>query len=83
APNVVDYMPVGPDYGISKLEPPEHFLGKRVGDLDLRARYGLTLLLIERKEKVLLHPRLDETVQPGDLLVVVGLDEAMEGLRAS
>ncbi|HEY8490953.1 MAG TPA: TrkA family potassium uptake protein, partial [Dehalococcoidia bacterium] len=47
APNVVDYMPVGPDYGISKLEPPEHFLGKRVGDLDLRARYGLTLLLIE------------------------------------
>jgi trk system potassium uptake protein TrkA len=83
APNVVDYMPVGPDYGIAKMEPPESFVGKRVQDLGLRERYGLTLMLIERKDRVLLHPRLDETVQPGDLLVVVGLDESMEGLRST
>jgi trk system potassium uptake protein len=79
-PNVVDYLAVGPEYGISKLKPPPPFVGKTIAALQLREQYGFTLLMIERSSQVVLHPRWDDTVRPDDLLVVAGLDEAMERL---
>ena len=77
APAVVDYMPLGPEYGIGKVRPPASFLGKTLADLRLRERYGVTLLAIERGLRVLFNPRTDEVVQPNDCLVVAGEDEAM------
>lgn len=82
APNVTDYMPIGPEYGVSKLRPPRSFIGRTIGDLGLRERYRVTLLLIERRTQAILNPRLTDTIREGDLLVVAGEDEAMERLQA-
>jgi trk system potassium uptake protein TrkA len=79
-PEVVDYLPVGPEYGISKVKPPAAFAGKAIASLDLRERYNITLLMIERRAQVVLHPRWDDILRPDDLLVVAGLDEALERL---
>jgi trk system potassium uptake protein TrkA len=79
-PNVIDYLPVGPEYGISKVKPPPAFVGTAITALQLRERYGITLLMIERRSQVVLNPRWDDTLRPDDLLVVAGLDEAMERL---
>jgi trk system potassium uptake protein TrkA len=82
APAVVDYMPLGPEYGIGKLHPPATFVGKTFADLSLRERYGVTLLAIERGLHVIFNPRLDDTVRPTDFLVVAGEDEALTRVRA-
>lgn len=81
APNVTDYMPIGPEYGISKLRPPKSFIGRSIGDLGLRERYKVTLLLIERHTQAILNPRLTDTIRADDLLVVAGEDDAMERLQ--
>jgi trk system potassium uptake protein TrkA len=77
APAVVDYMPLGPEYGIGKIRPPAAFVGRTLADLGLRERYGVTLLAVERGLRVIFNPRTDDTVQPGDFLVVAGADAAM------
>jgi len=82
-PNVVDYMSLGPDYGISKLEPPPHFVGKTVEELRLSDRYKVELMMIQRSAQVVINPGGSERIQAQDLLVVVGLDEAMDRLRPS
>ena len=80
-PNVLEYMPIGMEFGISKLAPPSEFVGRTVGELRLAERCGVTLLLIERRTHALLNPAPDDVIQPGDLLVVAAPDEAMEQLR--
>jgi trk system potassium uptake protein len=81
-PNVVDYMPMGADYGISKLAPPPDFVGKKVGDLHLSERFDVALVMIERPAQVVINPGPGERVGAQDLLVIAGLDDAMERLRA-
>ena len=77
APAVVDYMPLGPEYGIAKVRPPATFVGRSLADLRLRERSGVTLLAVERGLRVLFNPRTDDVVQPDDCLVVAGEDEAL------
>jgi trk system potassium uptake protein TrkA len=79
-PNVVDYLPIGPEYGISKVKPPAVLAGQSIDSLALRERYGITLLMIERRSQVVLNPQGDDTLRPDDLLVVAGLDESMDRL---
>jgi len=79
-PNVIDYLPVGPEYGVSKVRPPAAFVGTTIASLRLRERYDVTLLMLQRRSQVVLNPREDDTLRPDDLLVVAGLDEALERL---
>jgi trk system potassium uptake protein TrkA len=82
-PNVVDYMSLGPDYGISKLEPPAQLIGRSVGELGLGERYHVALLMIQRSAQIVINPDPDERIQVQDLLVIAGLDDAMEQFRST
>jgi trk system potassium uptake protein TrkA len=77
APAVVDYMPLGPEYGIGKVRPPASFVGRTLADLRLRESYGVTLLAVERGLRVVFNPRTDDAVRPDDFLIVAGDDAAM------
>ncbi|MBI4496360.1 MAG: TrkA family potassium uptake protein [Chloroflexi bacterium] len=81
---VLDYMDLGPGYGIAKSKPPAAFLGKALEELNLREQYGLTLIaVIHGGTEVVLHPRRDERLGPGDVVVVAGRDEDLERLQPS
>lgn len=43
-PNVLDYIPLGEDYSIIELEPPSRLVGRSLGELDLRNRFGVTVI---------------------------------------
>ena len=83
APQLEDYLEVSVDYGLSRLSLPTEFVGQTIADLDLRARFGLTVMLIRRKSEILLHPARSERLQAGDQIVVAGRVEALEKLSAS
>lgn len=80
-PHVVDYLPVGPAYGISKVRPPHAFTGLDLGTLRLHERYGVRLLMVERRSQVVLNPKADDRIGPDDLLIVAGPDEMLERLK--
>lgn len=82
-PHVVDYLPVGPAYGISKVRTPRSFAGMELAALRINERFGVRLLMIERRSQVVLNPRADDRIDGLDLLVVAGPDEALERLKDS
>lgn len=82
-PDVLDYIPLTEGYSIIDLAPPASFLGKTLGELDLRNKYGVQVIIIKEfvPERVTLIPRANYLIKDSDLLVVMGKDEDLEGLK--
>jgi trk system potassium uptake protein len=80
-PNVIDYLDVAPNFGIEKIRPPASFIGKSLGDLDLRTRLGLTPIALRRGQQVFVNPARDERVAEGDELILIGRDDKLDQIR--
>jgi trk system potassium uptake protein len=80
-PNVIDYLDVAPNFGMEKIRPPRSFIGKTLGELDLRGRLGLTPIVLRRAQQVFVNPAREERVAEGDELILIGRDEKLDQLR--
>jgi trk system potassium uptake protein TrkA len=80
-PNVIDYLDVAPNFGIEKIRPPKSFIGRTLGELDLKGRLGLTPIALRRAQQVFVNPARDERVAEGDELILIGRDEKLGQLR--
>ncbi len=77
---LLDYMPILADYGISKIRVPEGMLGKTLEEAGLSGagdRHGISVLAIRRSRTSFLHPSKDEVMQHGDVLVVAATSEQL------
>ena len=82
-PNVLDYVGLSKDFSIVEIPAPAAFVGKSLRALDLRAKFGLTLIAIKRGattaagESTTVAPSADETIQTGDTLALIGSNEKL------
>jgi CIC family chloride channel protein len=80
---------LGDGYSMAQIEAPLHFVGHSLKDLDLRARDGISVLLVRRRapqdgeSETEVMPGPDTNIEEGDSLVVVGLAEALGRLKRS
>ena len=82
-PELLDYMPILADYGISKIRPPEGMLYHTLEEAELSGagdRHGISVLAIRRGRTSLLHPVKDEVMQPGDVLILAATSEQISRL---
>ena len=74
---VIDWLPVRED---------SHYVGRTIGDAQLRSRTGVSVVAIVRGEEAVPAPGPDDRLENGDYLVVVGtsrgVEQAVEVLRA-
>jgi trk system potassium uptake protein TrkA len=80
-PNVIDYLDVAPNFGIEKIRPPKSFVGKSLGELDLKTRLGLTPIALRRGQQVFVNPARDERIAESDELILIGRDDKLDQLR--
>jgi trk system potassium uptake protein len=80
-PNVIDYLDVGPSFGIEKVRPPESFIGRSIGELDLKTRMGVTPIALRRGQSVIINPAREERIAKGDELILIGRDDQLGDLR--
>jgi trk system potassium uptake protein TrkA len=80
-PNVIDYLDVAPSFGIEKIRPPSSFVGRTLGELDLKERLGLTPVAVRRGKQVIVNPTRAERIGEGDELILIGRDDKLEQLR--
>ena len=81
-PGVMDYMEVAPNYGITKLRPHDQLVKhtlEEAGFAPPRDKYGVAVVAIRRGREYLLAPAKDEEIQPGDILMVAGNYEQVDG----
>jgi len=84
-PNVLEYLEVTPNFGISKMKVPQRFVDmslKELGFSNARDKYGLAVLAIRRRgNDVTLNPDTDDRLHAGDWLVLAGRDELLDKLE--
>jgi trk system potassium uptake protein TrkA len=83
SPGVLDVMEVSPTFSIEELSVPDRLSGRSLKDLDLRARYGVSVLLIRRDGQLLISPDGETLLRTGDVLVVVGENRQLSRLESS
>ena len=80
APAMLEHVPLGPSHGIAELYVPRSMPGQSLAELRLRERYGVTVLVVKREDRLLVSPSGDTVLRPGDLLVVLGSNEEILAL---
>jgi len=68
-------------YLFAKIKAPQNFSGKSILQLDVRKRFGLTIIGIERNGKMDINPMPNEVIQENDYLLVVGKKDDIEKVR--
>jgi len=83
APNMMDYLPLTPEYGIMEIAPPSRFIGKSLADLKLRNKYGVQVIAVKElvPERMNLIPPPEFILKDSDSLVVIGRTEDLERLK--
>lgn len=83
SPNILDYVPLGEDYSIHEIAPPEKFSGKTLQELKLRNRFGIQVLGIRDvlTQELRLNPPADFLIKDSDVLIVLGRNKDLHRLR--
>ena len=83
--NILDYFPITDKYSAAEVRAPRSFWGKRIGDLKIRQKYQVNILEIrklsakgDKVEKINYLPQATDTIEKGDVLMVVGEEEDIE-----
>ncbi|WP_240374777.1 potassium channel family protein [Bacillus piscicola] len=69
---VIDYIELSNDFSIVEIAAPKTMNKKTLIDLDIRARYGVTILGIKRGKEINISPMADDMVYEDDVLFVIG-----------
>lgn len=80
--NALDYIELSRDFSIVEVPAPAEFAGRTLKELQLRNRYGLTLIAIKRKggagsEETTIAPSADDLIESGDVLSLLGPNERL------
>jgi trk system potassium uptake protein len=78
----IEEIPIGEKHSLFELKAFDFMLGKTLRDLDVRRRFGVSVLAIKRGENLIVNPMGDEKVLPGDILVVLGTTEQLSSMAS-
>ncbi len=79
-PAILDRFDLDPNSSIVEIKIPEEFHGKTLLDLQLRNRYGLSVLAIGKGEKFEINPTPQSVLDKDSLMVVIGSNKDIDRL---
>jgi len=78
----IEEIPIGEKHSLFELKAFDFMLGKTLRELDVRKRFGVSVLAIKRGENLIVNPMGDEKVLPGDILLVLGTTEQLSSMAS-
>jgi len=76
--NILDYLELSPDHSIVEIIASKRLAGKSLGQLNIRARFGITLAVIKRGKEINASPGAEDIIQEGDILVIIGDNASLD-----
>ncbi len=76
------YMEIRDGISVVEVAAPPRLCGQTLAQCNLRQKLGLNVVAIDRGGQLLVNPAADFTLQPGDMLLVLGQIEDVERLQA-
>ncbi|WP_462412814.1 potassium channel family protein [Neobacillus sp. Marseille-QA0830] len=72
SPNMLDYIKLSKEYNIEELNIPSSMAEKSLRELDIRAKYNVSVIALVRNGNIIVPPSPDETIHSTDVLVMIG-----------
>ena len=79
SPGVLDYVDLGGDEAVIEAEVPKQWVDRSLAELGLSRKLGLTVLALKPKDGAGTIPRGDTVLRAGDVIVVGGSRENLDG----
>lgn len=79
-PLLLEQFALGTTHTLTELRVPPSFVGQTLRAIDLRGRFGVTLLAVKRGDDVIISPPAVLSFARDDLLVVIGTNEQIAHL---
>ncbi|OIK15589.1 potassium uptake system protein [Bacillus sp. MUM 116] len=72
SPNVLDFIELSDEYKIEEIVASPFMIGKSLRELDIRAKFQVSVIAINSDGKMNISPLPDDKIQQGDILLVLG-----------
>lgn len=76
-PRLIDRMVMTPGYSVAEVQLPARLEGKTLAESELRERFNAMVLVIHSKDGTKIAPAYDTVLHSGDVLVILGPDDAI------
>jgi len=76
--HILDYIRLDEDHAIYEVTVPADWIGKSIGQIDIRKRYGITVLGIKQKGKMNLVVTPETILREGGTMLVLGEHKLMQ-----
>jgi len=83
APTIIDMIELSDDYSVVEVKAPPEMVGKTLLELNLRARYGISVIALRRNNggHTNISPVADDIVETGDIIVAIGENKYLQKLE--
>lgn len=81
SPNILDFIELAEDYSIAEVISTPKMFGKSLIELNIRARFGVSVMAIKTGEKINIAPVANDVIQENDILVVIGHNDDLAKLE--
>lgn len=82
--NVIDYLELSENFGISEIRVPDKWVGKTLRGLDVRRRFNITVIAIkdgdDTSQNMIVAPDADYALKKEDVLVILGRNEDLNSI---
>lgn len=70
--SILDYIELSDKYSIVEIASNDLLAGNTILDLNIRAKYGITIVAIRRGASVIVSPQAHNVIERDDVLIVIG-----------
>jgi trk system potassium uptake protein TrkA len=79
-PNLLERLPIDACNSIEEIRVPEAFIGRSLGELNLRKDYNVSVLAVGPPHQLMVNPTAAHVLKANDLMVVMGPCDVLAGL---
>lgn len=76
--HILDYMEVDASHAIFEVAIPDEWIGRSVGELDIRRRYNINILAVKKKREVSVTISVNTVLEADSTLLVLGDYKAIQ-----
>ena len=79
--SILDFIELSDEYGIAEVAAPQNWYGKTIRELNVRVRYGVTILAFKQGRKLNIQPDASEQITPDTAVIVLGSNEQIARMQ--
>ncbi len=83
ANNIIDFIELSEEHSIVELETPENWVGKTLGELNIRGAYGLNVIAARNVDgnDLVISPTATYEIKKDYILIVIGKNEDIKSIK--